>query len=957
MTACQISLDLSKLKLSFLLNSVELLFFLMSKAWAQNKEGDFAWEFGPSSASAIRKAIKKCNEVSKKNKSSCEVKSVNEYNILISQTNDPRLIKRLGGDTKVAKKKTLNKKISTNAAEKYYIDIEFNVSSASNSSVRLAGKSSKTLITFEDWKKRRTYFNDSGLCYTPKYRTVNYFHTVDSCMNATNAHSYNLKFYNNPKDKTYTFEYWGNKKVVSADWNSRTSPTKKKVKVAKTENNSGKDPDKSNQWGHRADLPYYCSTADFTELFSQKWYCNQKKYYTKHTKQYAPIIKLNKEIYYSMKSVEKKVVSELKRKKEITGKDQSLLFYDLLYAKRKVIYDNLKYQLKSETKIAKTEEPKKKIKVAKTEEPKKKIKKTTKQNDNNFVLFSKKDNLNFDKSKEIWHAVIVHKGENDNSEINIYRSDINSKINTKAKAIKNAKQKCWFDPIYDMSDWPSINCVMYYVANNKDFSKRYKIDKKLEQQIIKKKLSEEIELIKNSSKIEDSGLSVKFLGLEKETYDLALKKEQDRREELYAEACTGIIFGHKKGTQKWYECLIEKEQEDKEKGITTKVVKKEEKKKQNKKVVKKQEASQEEFTPKKTNQDNEPPIIKISNSFTVNDANYEISGTVTDESKRIFIEVDGQTIQAKKGKFTIKRYSPIDEQIQIVAIDNWGNKSEPQIVDIIIDTKVTLVTDNIEPLNPNKIRARSNSNKVALIIGIEEYKQTPAASYANLDAKFFYEYARKGFGVSKNNIKILIDEDANLISSLGTLKKWLPGKIKSNQTELIVFFAGHGLASSNGEELYLLPQDSDPDLLERTALSRNELFETIIRLNPKNVTMFFDTCFSGISRDEKTLLASARPIRIIASEEEDIPNNFTIFSASQLDQISSGIKEAKHGIFSYYLMKGLEGYADVNKDKKITNGELLAYMDENVSQKASELGRQQNPSLAGDPNKVLMSYR
>ena len=43
----------------------------------------------------------------------------------------------------------------------------------------------------------------------------------------------------------------------------------------------------------------------------------------------------------------------------------------------------------------------------------------------------------------------------------------------------------------------------------------------------------------------------------------------------------------------------------------------------------------------------------------------------------------------------------------------------------------------------------------------------------------------------------------------------------------------------------------------------------------------------------------------------------------------------------------------INEDKKITNGELLAYMDENVSQKAAELGREQNPSLAGDPDKVL----
>ena len=96
---------------------------------------------------------------------------------------------------------------------------------------------------------------------------------------------------------------------------------------------------------------------------------------------------------------------------------------------------------------------------------------------------------------------------------------------------------------------------------------------------------------------------------------------------------------------------------------------------------------------------------------------------------------------------------------------------------------------------------------------------------------------------------------------------------------------------------------------------------------------------------------------IVADDDNKIPENFTIFTASKPDQISSGLKEAKHGIFSYYLMKGLEGKADSNKDKQITNGELLAYMDQNVSQKALELGRQQNPSLTGNPDQVLMRYR
>ena len=243
-----------------------------------------------------------------------------------------------------------------------------------------------------------------------------------------------------------------------------------------------------------------------------------------------------------------------------------------------------------------------------------------------------------------------------------------------------------------------------------------------------------------------------------------------------------------------------------------------------------------------------------------------------------------------------------------------------------------------------------------MIIGIENYSNTPKASYANLDAEFFYEYAKNIFGVKDENIKLMVNEEANLIDTLSALNKWLPSKIKENKTELIVYFAGHGLASTDGKELYFLPQDGDSDLLARTGISRTELFESITKHSPKNTIIFLDTCYSGVSRDEKTLLASARPVRILANDQ-DTPNNFTIFSASQLDQISSGLKEAKHGIFSYYLMKGLEGNADTNKDKKITNGELLAYMDQNVSQKASELGRQQNPSLAGDSDKILMSYR
>jgi hypothetical protein len=380
--------------------------------------------------------------------------------------------------------------------------------------------------------------------------------------------------------------------------------------------------------------------------------------------------------------------------------------------------------------------------------------------------------------------------------------------------------------------------------------------------------------------------------------------------------------------------------------------------KKKKKEIKVVEKTQEEFAPKQS-KDKIPPKIIISKSIIANNYNYQLTGIVKDEGSRsLYVEVDGEIQKAKNGRFSFDRFSVVDEKVSIVAIDQWGNRSKKTIVDVKIKIKDTEVVKKLEKLNPLTIKSNIlNNNKVALIFGIENYATNPKATFANYDAKYFYQYAKSIFGVKNENIKLLVDEEANLVSSLGALNKWLPSKIKKNRTELIIYFAGHGLASSDGKELYLLPQDGDSDLLARTAISREEIFQIVSKLKPKSVTIFFDTCYSGVSRDEETLLASARPVRIVADEQEDIPDNFTIFSASQLDQISSGLKEAKHGIFSYYLMKGLEGNADINKDKKITNGELLAYMDENVSQKASALGRQQNPSLAGDPNKVLMSYR
>jgi uncharacterized caspase-like protein len=86
-------------------------------------------------------------------------------------------------------------------------------------------------------------------------------------------------------------------------------------------------------------------------------------------------------------------------------------------------------------------------------------------------------------------------------------------------------------------------------------------------------------------------------------------------------------------------------------------------------------------------------------------------------------------------------------------------------------------------------------------------------------------------------------------------------------------------------------------------------------------------------------------------------SNFTVFAASGGSQISSAYADKQHGLFSYYLMKGMQGAADNNQDKKLTLQELNDYVAENVSATALILGREQNPTLqSGDPQRVLLQW-
>jgi uncharacterized caspase-like protein len=161
------------------------------------------------------------------------------------------------------------------------------------------------------------------------------------------------------------------------------------------------------------------------------------------------------------------------------------------------------------------------------------------------------------------------------------------------------------------------------------------------------------------------------------------------------------------------------------------------------------------------------------------------------------------------------------------------------------------------------------------------------------------------------------------------------------------------LPGEDGKSLYILPQGADRQFIAKTALNQQEIIAALQAVKPKSVTMFMDACYSGQIRTGDTLIASARPLAL-SSTNASFPSEFTVFTASAPDQIASSSPDLKHGIFSYYLMKGMEGDADENRDGKITAAELQTYILEMVGKQAMTLNRRQEPQMVGDLGRVLV---
>ena len=300
------------------------------------------------------------------------------------------------------------------------------------------------------------------------------------------------------------------------------------------------------------------------------------------------------------------------------------------------------------------------------------------------------------------------------------------------------------------------------------------------------------------------------------------------------------------------------------------------------------------------------------------------------------------------------------------ALKRWAKKAE-------IDERA-----RIKKLTKQKQERRGQAKRVteaykikkpdaiAVIIGNRDYKgDTPDVEFAINDADAMREFVLNKLGYRPGNVIDLRDAtQAELLSAFGSDKSHkgtLFDYVRSDESDVIVFYSGHGVPGLSDRRGYLLSVDANPNKAELTGYPVDTLLKNLAKIPAKSMTVFIDACFSG-NTPKGMLVDSMSGLTVEIRQPKKASKGMVVLTASRGDQVASWDKNAKHGLFTKHLLEALNGAADKqsktgNKDGKVTLGEVKAYLDREMTYQARRrFSRDQHATVSGDLKTVLSAY-
>ncbi|BDD05431.1 caspase family protein [Aureibacter tunicatorum] len=228
------------------------------------------------------------------------------------------------------------------------------------------------------------------------------------------------------------------------------------------------------------------------------------------------------------------------------------------------------------------------------------------------------------------------------------------------------------------------------------------------------------------------------------------------------------------------------------------------------------------------------------------------------------------------------------------------------------------------------VSTMQNPNAIAVVIGNKKYQKCSDVKYAQNDAKTMKKYLVDVLGYREGNIFLLNDaKKSDFELYFGTFineKGKLYNAIKKGESEVFIYYSGHGAPGLKDHKGYFVPTEADPQYLEITGYPLDVFYKNVSQLPAKDVTVVMDACFSGAN-----VFKDISPITI-KSNTSHVINNGVVFASSSDDQVSSWYNAQRHGLFTYFFLKGIHSAnADADKNGILTVEELYKYVSDETN--------------------------
>ena len=242
----------------------------------------------------------------------------------------------------------------------------------------------------------------------------------------------------------------------------------------------------------------------------------------------------------------------------------------------------------------------------------------------------------------------------------------------------------------------------------------------------------------------------------------------------------------------------------------------------------------------------------------------------------------------------------------------------------------------------------------AILIGISQYQHEHLnLRYADCDAESLCQLLLSPIGGSfpPDQICKLTNTEATTAAITRALRSFL--KRPARHDLVIIYFACHGSPDPDRpENLYLITHDTNPRDIAGTALPMREI-DLCIRENllAERVIILADTCHSaGIANTigRRSINDSTNQINRYLKEISQSKNGIALLTSAEANETSFEDRKwgGGHGVFTYYLLRGMNGAADINQNGSVNLGELFEYVRENVQR---DTDHRQHPLIGANP--------